>query len=178
MTTIPIFYGITFHRINTFTSTYLDLMFSLLYFHRMVIKKNKGKAPKKPTPNKAHQEQTAKPLLKKTKGPIDVLEKDNPPKDSNKFPNRYCELVYARMIERNYHPEPLLVLPAHLHPIVIPHIEQRQWRFLLRKQKEANLSWVVEFYSNFHSPLLTSIFVRRKQVSVTVKTIQEVLGIE
>ena len=144
----------------------------------MVIKKDNGKGPKKPASNKARQELTARPLLKKTKGPVDVLEKDNPPKDSNKFPNRYCELVYSRMIERNYHPEPLLVLPAHLSPIVMPHIDRRHWRFLLRQPMEANLSWVVEFYSNFHSPHLTSIFVRRKQVSVTVETIREVLGIE
>ncbi|XP_025677470.1 uncharacterized protein [Arachis hypogaea] len=66
---------------------------------RMVIKKDKWKAPKKPTTNRARQEPTAKPLLKKTKGPVDALEKDNPPKDSNKFPNLYYELVYSRMIE-------------------------------------------------------------------------------
>nr|XP_025617042.1 uncharacterized protein LOC112709369 [Arachis hypogaea] len=116
----------------------------------MVIKKDKQKSLKKPTTNKAHQEPKAKPLLKKARSTakIDELEKDNPPRDSSKFSNRYCELVYPIMTERNYHSKPLLVLPAHIAPMVMPRIERRQWGFLMRQPKEANLSWVVEFYSN------------------------------
>ncbi|KAL4397238.1 hypothetical protein AHAS_Ahas01G0171900 [Arachis hypogaea] len=47
----------------------------------------------------------------------------------------------------------------------------------MRKPQEANLSWVVEFYSNYHSPSLQSIFVRRKQVPISEEAIQRVLQI-
>ncbi|KAL4344429.1 hypothetical protein AHAS_Ahas11G0177500 [Arachis hypogaea] len=70
---------------------------------------------------------------------IDEQEKGNPAKDSARFTNRFCELMF---------------------PIL-----------------EANLSWVVEFYSNYHSPSLQSIFVRRKQVPISEEAIQWILKV-
>ena len=52
----------------------------------MVIKKDNGKGPKKPASNKVRQELTARPLLKKTKGPVDILEKDNLLRIQTSFP--------------------------------------------------------------------------------------------
>ncbi|XP_016192502.1 uncharacterized protein LOC107633381 [Arachis ipaensis] len=97
---------------------------------RMVIKKDKEKKPaaKKAPTKLATKATTAKPLIKKPRSIVNIgaLEKDNPPRDPNKFPNRYCELVYPMMIERNYHAEPLLIPPAHVAPFVMPRIERRQ----------------------------------------------------
>ncbi|KAL4337262.1 hypothetical protein AHAS_Ahas12G0092600 [Arachis hypogaea] len=45
----------------------------------------------------------------------------------------------------------------------------------MRKPQKANLSWVVEFYTNYFSPSLQTIFMRRKQVPVFKKAIQEIL---
>ena len=146
----------------------------------MVIKRDNGKAPKKApsrSTSKAQQGPKAKPLSNKTRSVanIDVSEKDNPVRDPTKFPNRYCELVFPLIKPRNYHVEPLLAPPAHIIPLIMPRIEQRQWEFLLRKPREANLSWVSEFYTNYHSPSLTSVLVRRRQVPVTEEGIQNVL---
>ncbi|KAL4276116.1 hypothetical protein AHAS_Ahas20G0175000 [Arachis hypogaea] len=47
----------------------------------------------------------------------------------------------------------------------------------MRRPQEANLSWVVEFYTNYFSPSLQTVFIRRKQVLVSEKAIQEVLRV-
>ncbi|KAL4276076.1 hypothetical protein AHAS_Ahas20G0171000 [Arachis hypogaea] len=85
--------------------------------------------------------------------------------------------MFPAIVERNYHSEYLLTPPDHIVQYVMPCIERRQWGFLMRRSQEANLSWVVEFYSNYHSPSLQSVYVRRKQVPVSEGAIQEVLNV-
>ncbi|KAL4315431.1 hypothetical protein AHAS_Ahas15G0184400 [Arachis hypogaea] len=47
----------------------------------------------------------------------------------------------------------------------------------MKRPQEANFSWVVEFYTNYFSPSLQTIFMRQKQVPVSEKAIQEVLRV-
>ena len=129
--------------------------------------------------SKAHSSLGAKPLSKKAKAPapIDDNEKSKPTKDSSRFLNRFCELMFSFMVERNYHVEHLLTPPDKVAPYILPHIEQRGLEFLLRKPQEVNLSWVVEFYTNYHLSSLQSVYMRRKQVSVSEEAIQQVLNV-
>ncbi|QHO35192.1 uncharacterized protein DS421_9g273460 [Arachis hypogaea] len=153
----------------------------------MATKKSKEKASRKPAAkrappkscSKAQSSLGAKPLFKKAKAPapIDDNEKSKPAKDPSKFPNRFCELMFPLMVERNYHAEHLLAPPDKVAAYILPCIEQRGWEFLLRKSQEVNLSWVVEFYSNYHLPSLQSVYVHRKQVSVSEEAIQQVLNV-
>ena len=88
-----------------------------------------------------------------------------------RFPNRYCEQMFPILAEKSYINEYLLLLPNHIATFVEPQIAQRQWGFLQRQPRQVNLSWVVEFYSNFHVPTLQSVFVRQKQVPITEEAI-------
>ncbi|KAL4294255.1 hypothetical protein AHAS_Ahas18G0209800 [Arachis hypogaea] len=92
----------------------------------MTTQKGKENASKKPATKKAPQKSTskacptlgAKPLSKKTKTivHIDEQEKGNLARDPTKFPNRFCELMFPTMVERNYHSEHLLAPPDHIAP--------------------------------------------------------------
>ena len=102
----------------------------------MAIKKGKEKASKKlptkrapqRTTTKAHHAPKVKPPSKRVKRfiHIDKEEKGNPAKDSARFTNRFCELMFPILVERNYHSEHLLTPLEHLVQFVIPRIEGRQ----------------------------------------------------
>ncbi|KAL4276455.1 hypothetical protein AHAS_Ahas20G0208900 [Arachis hypogaea] len=153
----------------------------------MATRKGKEKVLKKPATKRAPQRSTAKahptlgakPLSRKAKTIIyiDEQEKENPARDPTRFPNRFSELIFPTMVERNYHSEHLLAPPDHIVQYVMSRIERRQREFLMWRQQEANLSWEVEFYSNYHSPSLQSVYVRRKQVPVSEEAIQRVLNV-
>ena len=153
----------------------------------MATKKGKEKASRKPATRRAPQKSNskarsslgAKPLSKKgkTSAPLDENDKGKPAKDSSRFPNRFCELMFPSIVVRNYHPEHLLAPPDKVAPYILACIEQRGWEFLLRKPREINLSWVEEFYTNYHLPSLRSVYMRRKQVSVSEEAIQQVLNV-
>ncbi|KAL4329870.1 hypothetical protein AHAS_Ahas13G0343300 [Arachis hypogaea] len=153
----------------------------------MATKRGKDKASDKTparkgtkrTPAKALPSTSVKPPTKRVKRiiKVDEAEKAFPTRDSTRFTNRYCEQMFSLLAERNYNNEHLLILPTHFVDFVKPRIERRQWGFLRRKLREANLSWVVEFYSNFYSPTLQSVYVRQKQVSVSEGAIQRVLDL-
>ena len=83
--------------------------------------------------------------------------------------------MFPILAERSYNNEYLLLLPPNIATFVEPQIARRQWGFLQRQQKQVNLSWVVEFYSNFYLPTLQSVFVRQKQVPITEEAIQQAL---
>ncbi|XP_052116543.1 uncharacterized protein LOC127746658 [Arachis duranensis] len=70
--------------------------------------------------SKAHSSLGAKPLSKKVKAPapIDDNEKSKRAKDSSRFTNRFCELVFPAMVERNYHAEHLLTPLDKVAPCV------------------------------------------------------------
>ena len=99
----------------------------------MANKKGKEKASRKPATkrapqksnSKAHSSLGAKPLSKKAKAPapIDEIEKRKPEKDSSRFPNRFCELVFPAMVERNYHAEHLLASLDKVAPCILPRVE-------------------------------------------------------
>ncbi|KAL4276274.1 hypothetical protein AHAS_Ahas20G0190800 [Arachis hypogaea] len=90
----------------------------------MSTRKGKEKASKKPpTKRTPHRSTTkARPTLK-VKPPskrvnrvihIDEKEKGNPAKNSTRFTNHFCELMFPILVERNYHSEHLLVPPERL----------------------------------------------------------------
>ena len=110
----------------------------------------------KRAPAKAPPSTSIKPPTKRVKKiiKIDEAEKAFPSRDSTRFTNRYCEQMFPILVERNYNNENLLIVPTHFVDFVEPRIERRQWEFLRRQPQEANLSWVVEFYSNFYSATL------------------------
>ncbi|KAL4275887.1 hypothetical protein AHAS_Ahas20G0152100 [Arachis hypogaea] len=141
--------------------------------------KTPAKKGTKRAPAKAQPSSKVKPPTKRVKRSIrvDEAEKEFPAWDSARFTNRYCERMFPILVERNYHNEHLLILPEHFIEFVVPRIERRQWEFLKRQPRQANLSWVVEFYANYHSPTLQSVFVREKQVSISEGAIQEVLNL-
>ena len=85
--------------------------------------------------------------------------------------------MFPILVERNYNNEYLLILPSNIATFVEPQIERRQWGFLRRQPRQVNLSWVVEFYSNFYMPTLQSVYVRQKQVPITEAAIQQVLSL-
>ena len=158
-------------------------MFSfILSLFRMATKKGKEIALRKSAAKRAPQKSNskvrsslgAKPPSKKgmTPAPLDENDKGKSAKDSSRFPNRFCELMFPSIAVKNYHPEHLLAPPDKVAPYILPRIEQRGWEFLLRKPREINLSWVEEFYTNYHLPSLQSVYVRRKQVSVSEEAIQ------
>ena len=120
-----------------------------------------------------------KPTTKRTKRIIKVDDKEKafPAKDTARFFNRYCEQMFPILAERSYNNEYLLLLPNHIATFVEPQIAQRQWGFLQRQPRQVNLSWVVEFYFNFHLPTLQSVFVHQKQVPITEEAIQKALGL-
>ncbi|XP_057719626.1 uncharacterized protein LOC130934052 [Arachis stenosperma] len=97
---------------------------------RKARRKLQGNQPQRGHPqsrSKAHSSLGAKHLSKKMKAPapIDVNEKSKPAKDSSRFPNRFCELMFPFMVERNYHAEHLLTPPDKVAPCILPRIEQR-----------------------------------------------------
>ena len=130
----------------------------------MATKKGKEKAhPKQPARRGtkralvAEPSSTAvKPSTKRIKRIIKVDEKERafPAKDTAQFPNRYCEQMFPILAAQNYNNEHLLILPPRIAEFVEPQIAQRHWGFLQRQPRQVNLSWVVEFYSNFHLPTL------------------------
>ncbi|QHO12293.1 uncharacterized protein DS421_15g505680 [Arachis hypogaea] len=136
----------------------------------MATKKGKEKAtPKSPARRGtkralvAEPSSTAvKPSTKRVKRIIKVDEKEKafPAKDIARFPNRYCEQMFPILAERSYNNEHLLILPPNIATFVEPQIERRQWGFLQRQQKQVNLSWVVEFYSNFYLPTFSRLGLR------------------
>ncbi|KAL4315750.1 hypothetical protein AHAS_Ahas15G0216300 [Arachis hypogaea] len=138
----------------------------------MGTKKGKEKAPDKTparrgtkkTLAKALPSASVKPPTKRVKRiiKVDESEKAFPARDSTQFTNHYCEQMFPILSERNYNNERLLIIPTHIVDFVEPRIERRQWGFLKRQSREANLSWVVEFYSNFHSPTLQTVYVRHQ----------------
>ncbi|KAL4301184.1 hypothetical protein AHAS_Ahas17G0275500 [Arachis hypogaea] len=153
----------------------------------MAIKKGKEKASKKTPAKKATKRALAKALTSSKVKPttkrlkrtirVDEAEKEFPAKDSAKFTNRYCERMFPILIERNYHNEYLLTLSEHFVQFVVPRIERRQWGFLNWRSREANPSWVVELYTNYHLPTLLLVFVRQKQVPISEDAIQRVLAL-
>ncbi|KAL4321860.1 hypothetical protein AHAS_Ahas14G0152700 [Arachis hypogaea] len=153
----------------------------------MAIKKGKEKATHKPPARKGTKRElaaepsstTVKPSTKRIKRiiKVDQKEKTFPAKDTAQFTNRYCEQMFSILAERNYNNEYLLILPTHIIEFVESHIEQRQWGFLRRQPRQVNLSWVVEFYSNFHMPTMQSVYVRQKQVPITEVAIQRALDL-
>ncbi|KAL4344565.1 hypothetical protein AHAS_Ahas11G0191100 [Arachis hypogaea] len=148
----------------------------------MATKKGKGKATPKLPARKgtkralvAEPSSTAvKPSTKRVKMIIKIDEKEKafPAKDTAWFINRYCEQMFSILAERNYNNEYLLILLTHIVEFVEPLIERKQWGFLRRQPRQVNLSWVVEFYSNFHMPTMQSVYVHQKQVSITEEAIQ------
>ncbi|XP_072082134.1 uncharacterized protein [Arachis hypogaea] len=153
----------------------------------MATKKGKEKATPKSTARRgtkrvlvAEPSSTAvKPSTKRIKRIIKVDEKEKafPAKDTARFTNRYCEQMFPILAERNYNNEYLLLLPTRIAEFVEPQIERRQWDFLQRQPRQVNLSWVVEFYSNFHLPTLQSVYVRQKQVPIIEEAIQRALDL-
>nr|XP_025700186.1 uncharacterized protein LOC112801587 [Arachis hypogaea] len=153
----------------------------------MATKKGKEKATPKPTARKGMKRAlmakpsstTVNPLTKRIKRIIKVDEKERafPAKDTARFPNRYCEQMFPILATRNYNNEHLLILPLHIAEFVEPQIAHRHWGFLLRQPRQVNLSWVVEFYSNFHLPTLQSIYLRQKQVPITEEALQRALDL-
>ncbi|QHN77811.1 uncharacterized protein DS421_19g656050 [Arachis hypogaea] len=153
----------------------------------MATKKGKEKATPKPPARRgtkralvAEPSSTAvKPPTKRVKRIIKVDEKEKafPAKDTARFPNRYCEQMFPILAERSYNNEHLFILPPNIATFVEPQIERRQWGFLQRQPRQANLSWVVEFYYNFYLPSLQSVFVRQKQVAITEEAIQQALSL-
>ncbi|KAL4396687.1 hypothetical protein AHAS_Ahas01G0116800 [Arachis hypogaea] len=108
---------------------------------------------------------------------VDEIEKAFLARDTARFPNRYCEQLFPVLAKWNYNNEHLLILPYNIIDLVEPHIERRHWGFLQRQPRQVNLSWVVEFYSNFHMPTLQSVYVCQKQVSISEGAIQRVLNL-
>ena len=165
----------------------LNLISFLFPSFRMATKKGKEKATSRPPTRRgtkralvAEPSSTAVKLLtKRVKRIIKVDEKEKAflAKDAARFPNRYCEQMFPILAERNYNNEYLLILPSNIAAFVEPQIERRQWGFLRRQPRQVNLSWVVEFYSNFYIPTLQSIYVRQKQVPITEEAIQQVLSL-
>ncbi|KAL4306539.1 hypothetical protein AHAS_Ahas16G0188400 [Arachis hypogaea] len=128
---------------------------------------------------KAPPSTSVKPPTKRVKRiiKVDESEKAFPARDSTLFTNHYCEQMFLILAERNYNNEYLLIVPTHVVDFLEPRIERRQWGFLRRQPREANLSWVVMFYSNFHSPTLQTVFVRQQQVPVSDSAIQRALDL-
>jgi len=122
---------------------------------------------------------TVKPPTKRVKRiiQVDEAEKAFSARDSARFINCYCEQRFPLLAERNYNNEHLLIPPTHFFDFVEPRIERRQWGFLRRQPREANLSWVVKFYSNVHSSTLQYVYVCEKQVPVFEGAIQRVLDL-
>ncbi|KAL4397269.1 hypothetical protein AHAS_Ahas01G0175000 [Arachis hypogaea] len=153
----------------------------------MATKKGQEKATSKPSARRgtkralvAELSSTAvKPSTKRVKRIIKVDDKEKafPAKDTARFPNRYCEQMFPILAERNYNNEYLLILLPNIATFIEPQIERRQWGFLRRQPRQVNLSWVVEFYSNFYIPTLQSVYVRQKQVPITEEAIQQVLSL-
>ncbi|KAL4350278.1 hypothetical protein AHAS_Ahas10G0126000 [Arachis hypogaea] len=153
----------------------------------MGTQKGKGKATDMPPRRKGTKRATAttqpstsvKPPTKRIKRIIKVVEAEKafPARDSAQFANRYYEQMFPILAERNYNNELLLILPTHLVDFVEPRIKRRLWGFLRRQPWVANLSWVVEFYFNFHLPTLQSVYVRQKQVPVSDGAIQRALDL-
>ncbi|KAL4371675.1 hypothetical protein AHAS_Ahas06G0189500 [Arachis hypogaea] len=123
----------------------------------------------KRTVAKAQPSTSIKPPTKRIKRliKVDEAEKAFPARDSARFTNRYYEQMFPILADKNYNNEHLLILPTHLIDFVEPRIKRRQWGFLRRHPRQANLSWVVEFYSNFHLPTLQYVYVRQKQVPIS-----------
>ncbi|QHN95656.1 uncharacterized protein DS421_18g611600 [Arachis hypogaea] len=152
----------------------------------MATKKGKKKATSRPPARRgtkralvAEPSSTAvKSSTKRVKRIIKVDEKEKafPAKDAARFSNRYCKQMFPILVERNYNNEYLLILLSNIATFVEPQIEQRQWGFLRKQLRQVNLSWVVEFYSNFYMPILQSVYVRQKQVPITEEAIQQVLS--
>ena len=165
----------------------MNLIFFLFPSFRMATKKGKEKATSKPPARRgtkralvAEPSSTAvKPSTKRVKRIIKVDEKEKAfqAKDTVRFPNRYCEQMFPILAERSYNNEHLLILPPNIATFVEPQIERRHWVFLQRQPRQVNLSWVVEFYSNFYLPTLQSVFIRQKQVPITEDAIQRALGL-
>ncbi|XP_072062072.1 uncharacterized protein [Arachis hypogaea] len=95
--------------------------------------------------------------------PIDFHILKMPPSDTGRTSSIFLGRPFLKIsrfkldafsVERNYHSEHLLAPPDHIIQYVMPRIERRQWKFLMQRPQEANLSWVVEFYTNYHSPSL------------------------
>ncbi|KAL4305985.1 hypothetical protein AHAS_Ahas16G0133000 [Arachis hypogaea] len=133
----------------------------------------------KRTPAKALPSKSVKPPTKRVKRiiKVDESEKAFSARDSTRFANRYCEQKFPILAERNYNNEHLLIIPTHFVDFVEPRIERKQWGFLRRQPREANLSWVVEFYSNFYSPTLQTVYVRQRQVPISETAIQRALDL-
>ena len=85
--------------------------------------------------------------------------------------------MFPILAERSYNNEYFLILPTSIAEFVEPQIAQRHWGFLQRQPRQVNLSWVVEFYSNFHLPTLQSIYLCQKQVPITEEAIQRALDL-
>ncbi|KAL4344555.1 hypothetical protein AHAS_Ahas11G0190100 [Arachis hypogaea] len=153
----------------------------------MATKKGKEKAASKPPARRGTKRALAakpsstsvKPSTKRVKRiiKVDETEKAFPARDTARFTNRYCEQMFPILAEWNYNNEHLLILSTHIIEFVEPCIERRQWGFLRRKPRQVNLSWVVEFYSNFHMPTLQSVYLRQKQVPISEGAIQQALDL-
>ena len=85
--------------------------------------------------------------------------------------------MFSILAERSYNNEHLLILPPNIATFVEPQIERRQWGFLQRQPRQVNLSWLVEFYSNFHLSTQQSVFVCQKQVPTIEEAIQRALDL-
>ena len=85
--------------------------------------------------------------------------------------------MFPILAAQNYNNEHLLILRPRIAKFFEPQIAQRHWGFLQRQPRQVNLSWVVEFYSNFHLLTLQSVYVRQKQIPIIEEAIQRALDL-
>ncbi|XLR59838.1 hypothetical protein HN51_014201 [Arachis hypogaea] len=137
----------------------------------------KGKQPAKGKKSTGKEKQPAK----ESTGLFSDPDMGVPTEDTSNFPNQYCEKQFVAFFQqKSLHFERVIKwnkIPSDLHTMVNENIESREWHFIEWELKEYNQDWAIEFYSNFYTPTLKTVYMRGKQIPITEAAIAEILRI-